>query len=153
MSTQAVDAQIAAETSPFESLRRAVFTRAPVSQLFLLSTILVNLLRFPFFLIYYIPAFTRPHPQWTYRQAIKMRLVKAFIFALSFVENVTPLSLEPGTEGDSWQVVEKREDSVYQGILRSDPGILPEKTGATWYPQRPSKATEAVKMLVFHIHG
>jgi hypothetical protein len=153
MSAPSVDAQITAETSSLESLRRQVFTRAPFAQLYLLSTFLTTLLRLPFYLIYYIPAATRPHPQWTYRQAVRTRLIKTFLFAISFVENVTPLSLEPGKDGDSWQVVERREDSVYQGVLRSDASILPERTGGTWYPHKPSNAKEDIKMLVLHIHG
>lgn len=140
------------ETTTYEELRRAIFTRTPFKHIWATAAALFNIIRFPFWFVYYLPRATRPVPQWSYAQAIRIRLVTEMLYHTSFVEAVTPLSLEPGKEGKRWVVMQPAGEEIYAGPLRSDRTIKPQPVGGTWY-DTPLSRGEATGDVLFHIHG
>jgi hypothetical protein len=48
-----------------------------------------------------MPSFLRQNSSWSYKQAIMVRILRAFLNNVSQVEMKTPLSLKPGKEGMS----------------------------------------------------
>lgn len=99
----------------------------------------------------YIPSFGRPHRKWTLRQAMGMRVVKAFLYHSSEVRVRTPLSLKSGSEGKRWVVLSPAERSLYAGPA-VDKEIMPETIGGTWTPSIPSGSKPDVD-VVMHFHG
>ena len=152
MDMDIVDA-VEAETTSLEQLRRFLFTRAPLKQIWLIGAIALNLVRLPFLFLYYLPVSTRPCADWTYGQAIKVRLFRAAVYILAFTEHSPVLSLEPGKEGDRFVCIKPLASELYQvEPLGVDDSVKPEVVGGTWYPKRPT-AEDEVKLVVLHFHG
>jgi len=144
---------VEAETTTFEQLRRFLFTRAPLKQIWLIGALAFNLIRIPFLFLYYLPVSTRPVASWTYEQAIRVRLFKAAVYNLAFTELSPALSLEPGKEGDRFVCMKPAAKELYQiEPLGVDDSVKPLVVGGTWYPRRPT-TNEEVKLVVLHFHG
>ena len=127
-------------------------TYQPFKGLWTLLALTFNAIRLPFWLLYFIPRSLRQHPRWTYLQAVRVRLVRAFVYNSSVVKVKTPLTLEPGKEGDQFVVMGKAEDRYYTGVTMKDTMVRPEKIGGTWYPRVPRDAKDA-GIVVLHFHG
>lgn len=144
---------VEAETTSLEQLRRFLFTRAPLKQLWLTAAIAFNLIRLPFLFVYYLPVSTRPCADWTYAQAIRVRLMRVAVYILAFTEHSPALSLEPGKEGDRFVCMKPAARELYQvEPLAVDDSVKPEVVGGTWYPRRPTTGDD-VKLVVLHFHG
>lgn len=130
------------------------FATFPGTQLWILSALTLNIVRLPFWLLYYIPSTTRPCPNWSYTQALRVRLMKAFIKSAGTTQSGTLSSLLPGKEGPRFLTIHPALSSRYQGVAASDPDIKPAVLGGTWYPERPSASDGPVDGdVTIHFHG
>jgi len=81
-----------------------------------------------------------------------MKVVKQFLEHASAVEVRTPLSLEPGKEGDRFVVLSPPGAYAFKGITQ-DAEIKPEKVGATWTPAPLQRSQADSADVVMHFHG
>jgi acetyl esterase/lipase len=131
---------------------KSFVTSQPGKLLFTLWALSINTARLPIWIIYFIPAFLRQNPQWTYKQALTVRIMKEFLRYMSVIEIATPTKLEPGKEGDKFVKTLPGKADKYIGVVAQDNEIRPETIGGTWYPNRPSSAS-AAGSVVLHFHG
>lgn len=133
-----------------------------VTNIVALSTFFFHIACLPLALLYFTPRSLRPHPKWTFRQAISMHLFGTLVAIISKLQPRIPLHLEDGKEKGRWITIPKRqpEDEAYfVGPLRENPSVTPgDVLGATWYPrilppasEEPQGAGDAI--VIFHIHG
>ena len=100
-----------------------IVTVQPFKAVYSLLAALFEAARFPLWVLLYIPRFTRPNPRWTFGQALRMRVLKAFLGHFSAVRAGTPLSLAPGREADRFAVLQPAADGFpYKGPLL-DPAV------------------------------
>ena len=113
--------------------------------------ILLTLIKFPLWLIYFIPPQLRQHPKWTYRQAVTNELMRAFLYHSSTLETRTPLSLEPGIEKELFVPIPPQNPRYYRGVL-DDGAIQPCIIGGTWFStvHRPGSDDDRNTVLYFH---
>jgi hypothetical protein len=132
----------------------AILAYQPFKAIYTLLAVAVEAARLPLWLILYSLRAGRPHPKWTHAQAVRMRIVKAFLVHSSAVQVKTPLSLAPGKEKDRFVVMEPAPASVYTGPT-TDSKIRPEKIGGTWTPKPFNSAADKVNDVdvVLHLHG
>src|SRR4051794_31774653 len=100
---------------------QTLITSQPGKFLFTLLVIGVNIIRFPFWILYNIPPSLRPNKSWSFAQAIRMRVLKAALQNMWHVEMKTPESLKPHGEGKQWVVVQPASASSYTGVILRDP--------------------------------
>jgi acetyl esterase/lipase len=131
---------------------QALITSHPGKFLWALLAIGFNMARLPFWMLYYLPPSTRPTKKWSYNQAIRRRILHAFLTNGSLVEMKTPESLKPGKEGKQFVVIEPAPSSSYTGIVLKDNEIKPKAIGGTWYPA-PLGKFEGKEEVVLHFHG
>ncbi|KAM0328886.1 hypothetical protein ACHAQA_005302 [Verticillium albo-atrum] len=93
----------------------------------------------------------RPDPSWSFKKAALVQLVKdVFLRHLCALRPPAPLSLEPGSEGDRFVVIQPAKEAQITGPV-DDAEIKPAKLGGTWTPallQQPNSA-----LVVLHFHG
>ncbi|KAH6867836.1 alpha/beta hydrolase [Thelonectria olida] len=96
----------------------------------------------------------RPHSNWSFRQAVAVRLVKSLIRHQSELRMPTPLSLAPGSEGDRFVVISPAAPARFRG-LADDIVIQPSRVGGTWSPAPiPALPREQHdQLVVLHFHG
>ncbi|KAF2397024.1 alpha/beta-hydrolase [Trichodelitschia bisporula] len=122
----------------------------PFKALYTLIAVAFETARFPFWILLYIHTAGRPHRKWTLRQAIRMRIVKAFLYHSSKVRVAPQLSLAPGTEKERFVVMEPATNSLYTGPTK-DSEIVPTAIGGTWTPAAPTDVSNLE--VVLHFHG
>lgn len=130
-----------------------LFAYQPFKALFVLGSLVLNVSRLPLWLLKY--AFVRQHPSWTYRKALSLRLLRAFVYASARVRVNTPLPLTRGEEGDQFVVLTPRpgDASKYKGpMLAAASTVQPAPIGAIWYPA-PLTAVTDETLVILHIHG
>ena len=113
----------------------------------------LTLFKLPLWLLCFISPRLRPHPNWTYRQALSQQLFRAYIYHLSLIEVQTPASLEPGAEKERLVLIIPPAKDHFQGIL-TETDIQPTVVAGTWFPtlyQRNSGAQE--QTIVLYLHG
>ena len=113
----------------------------------------LTLFKLPFWLLYFIPSWLRPHPKMTYLQALLRPLFKTFIYHSSLLKVQTLPSLEPGAEKERFVLIGPPEKDHFQGIL-GETDIQPTVVAGTWLPapyQRNSGAEE--QTIVLYLHG
>jgi acetyl esterase/lipase len=125
-----------------------LFTSYPGKALWVLGAIFVVLSKLPILSVYY--AVKRPDPKWTLRQSLMNNLMRAFLYHSAVVRAKTPLTLEPGSEGERFMRIPPAEDQYLRGIL-DDKTVRPVTTGGTWYPTPPPK--EYKGKVILHFHG
>lgn len=116
-----------------------------------LYAVITSAIQLPFWLIYYISKGLRPHPKWTYRQAVMKQLLRTYLYHRSVMRIQSALSLDPGHEKDQFVIMAPSEEDVYVGVLK-DEDIEPAVIGGTWYPKAAAKA-ESQQTVVLHFHG
>lgn len=129
-----------------------LYTSQPGKAIWTTLSILFNLARLPFWIVYFIPKGLRQHPNYSYKKAISIRFTKAFLTWWSDVEAKTPFNLTAGAEKDQWTTIEAAASRYYAGVALADPTIKPAKIGGTWYPAKPSSSKPS-KKVVLHLHG
>ncbi|KAJ6084119.1 alpha/beta-hydrolase [Penicillium sp. IBT 16267x] len=121
----------------------------------LLSVVRVSFVGFCYS-IYYIPASFRQSPTWSYRQAIRSRLLKIAFGVITELGFTQSLNMEAGDLGDRWVIIEPASDEIYPGAFTSHT-VKPEIIGATWYPDAPPKKVDpddqGLIVLSFHSGG
>ena len=113
----------------------------------------LTLFKLPLWLLYFLPSQLRPHPNWTYRQALSQQLFRTYIYHLSLIEIQTPASLDPGAEKERFVLITPPEKDQFQGIL-TETDIQPAAVPGTWTPtpyQRPSGSE--TQTIILYLHG
>jgi acetyl esterase/lipase len=129
-----------------------ILTIQPFKSIYTLFAVLYELSRFPLWVLLYIPRFTRPHPKWTMGQAIKMKIISAFLAHTSAVRAAPKITLEPGTEKDRFVVLSPPGGYAFKGPAE-DSQIKPTKLGATWTPSALQRSQVDDADVVLHFHG
>jgi acetyl esterase/lipase len=129
-----------------------ITTQQPFKGIYALLAAIFEVAQFPLWMLFYIPRFNRPYTQWTFQQAIRMRIVRRFLAVLSTIQAKTPLSLEPGREKDRFVVLPPAPEALYIGPAKDDT-IKPVKTGATWTPKPLQRSQTETADVVLHFHG
>ncbi|KAK7699906.1 hypothetical protein SLS64_011337 [Diaporthe eres] len=99
-----------------------------------------------------IPA-CRPHPKWGFKQALMARLTRGIVNLYSNVGITETHTLEPGKEGERFQVAQPFSPEHYRGPLASNPDVKPGAVGGTWFPEKPDAENGFGGVVVLHIHG
>lgn len=124
----------------------------PLKGIYTLLAVAFNAAKLPLWLIYYLPPFMRPHPKWSYGQAIKVQIVKAFLWNAALVEMKTPMSLASEAEKERWEVIQPADKALYVRVAVADPEIKPGAVGGTWYPAKPAVSGKP-GIVICHFHG
>ncbi|CAE7212380.1 hypothetical protein P3342_012371 [Pyrenophora teres f. teres] len=129
-------------------------TRQPIKGVYVLGALLFELARTPFYILKYCIASCRPHPTWTLRQAIAVRIVSSALYHFGTVQVETPLLLTPNREKERFVVIKPAKDDAYKGPMRSNKNVVPVEIGATWYPAPLTSGSDTSHVrVVLHIHG
>ncbi|RAL04666.1 alpha/beta-hydrolase [Aspergillus ibericus CBS 121593] len=108
--------------------------------------------------LYYAFPFTRPHPGWTYHQAIGLKLFDLWWRYSVTVSFHAQKTLLPGNEKDRFIVMQLAPSTAprhyYRGILLTNPAIRPLPVGAVWYSATgTSPKGPFPNGMVLHFHG
>ncbi|KAJ5632505.1 hypothetical protein N7490_008844 [Penicillium lividum] len=118
----------------------------------LLSVVRVSFVGFCYS-IYYIPASLRQSPTWSYRQAVRSRLLKVGFGIIAELGFTQSLSMEAGDLGDRWVIMDPAPEESYPRAFTSET-VKPESIGATWYPdaplEKPDPDDHGLIVLSFH---
>jgi acetyl esterase/lipase len=127
-----------------------LITYQPIKSIFLLFSVALITARIPFWIVYFVPSFLRQHPEWTYKQALAVRVLKGWLNSISLAEHgpSTPLR---GKVSKGWVVIQPAKSNVYTGVVIQDKEIKPEPIGGTWYPKTLEKYNGGE--IVLHTHG
>ncbi|PSN60792.1 alpha/beta-hydrolase [Corynespora cassiicola Philippines] len=124
-----------------------LLTSHPGKALWVLGTAVATLAKLPLLSFYYV--LNRPR-KWTVRQALMSHLMRSFLYHSAVVRAKTPLSLDPGSEGERFIQIPPVGDIHLKGVL-DDKTIRPVKIGGTWYPAIPPKDYKG--KVILHFHG
>ncbi|KAK3361830.1 Alpha/Beta hydrolase protein [Lasiosphaeria ovina] len=118
----------------------------------LVSPLLLS--HFVFNILLCVPPWTRPTREWSFSQAARTRLVRLLLLCWSLTGSGDRLTLQPGREGNRFEVMRPRPRKQYKGVL-VDAAVQPTDLGATWTPARPPPATLVGPDVVvaLHLHG
>ena len=131
---------------------QSILTYQPVKGIWVLLAVAFNAARIPAWILYYLPRFTRPNKNWTLRQAVRVRVVRAFLWNVSLVQMKIPMALTAGKEKERWVTYQPAKSEYYVGPAACDPEIKPVETGGTWYPAKPTGKGDN-GYVVCHFHG
>lgn len=122
-----------------------------IYRLFKLTSILTRL---PLWVLRAAVPGLRPHPEWTFKQALMRNFIFSIIDIAGGVGITASLPLEPGKEGPRWVTIEPLDvDTTYVGPLLSHK-YKPATTGGTWYGvDRAPASPEGLKRVALHLHG
>ena len=96
----------------------------------------------------------RPHPKWTYRQAIMNDIMNAVLHYWSVFEIATHLSLPQASQHHRFIRLNPAEHHYYTGVLAANPQIKPEMIGGMWYPERYERASDSITTtIILYFHG
>ncbi|KAI1424924.1 alpha/beta hydrolase fold-3 domain-containing protein [Xylaria sp. FL1777] len=115
-------------------------------QLLYFGTIVVQL---PYFALRALVPSLRPHAAWGAKQTFMSLLAYRILDLTSRIGITEKLTLEPGKEGERFQVVKPSTSDFYKGLLAS---TKPATIGGTWYPQAP-KENLTSKTIFLYFHG
>lgn len=135
----------------------AIFSKAFVTSrqgkyVWTVLAISATLAQLPFWLVLYALPHLRPHPKWTYLQAIKNRVVRSYVYHWSVMEARTPIRLEPAEEKERFVLIEPSEKDIYRGVLAAT-DVKPKTTGGTWFPSLHDPNSGHEKRVVLYCHG
>jgi acetyl esterase/lipase len=132
----------------------AVLASQPFKGIYALFALTFELARLPLFLVKYLTSSGRPHPKWTFRQAITVRLLASGLYHFATTHAKTALPLSAGKESERWITMKPAKEDKYKGPLRSNADVKPEEIGATWYPAPlTAKSDKSNIKVILHIHG
>ncbi|KAF4998640.1 hypothetical protein FGRMN_2966 [Fusarium graminum] len=96
----------------------------------------------------------RPSKQWSFNQALRVRVVRLLLLYWSLTKYGDRLRLDPGREKNRFEVAAPRSPKLYNGVL-SDYVVQPTPVGMTWTPARPPPAglINPEMSVVLHFHG
>lgn len=128
-----------------------VVSYQPIKLLFQLAYAGTVVLRMPIWAVVSLVTPLRPHPKWNAKQALLSRVAYVATDIKSRIGVTEKLSLEPGKEGERFQIVQPSELKVYKGPLESDV-VKPAPVGGTWFPHAP-KENIGPKTVILYLHG
>ncbi|KAH7074276.1 Alpha/Beta hydrolase protein [Paraphoma chrysanthemicola] len=132
----------------------AILAYHPFKGLYALAAIGFELARLPLFIVKYLTSYGRQHPEWSFRQALGVRLFFSFVYHAGTVQLPTPLPLTPGKEKERWVTFKPAKDELYKGPLRSNPDVNPAEIGGTWYPAPLTQGSDKSNIrVILHVHG
>jgi acetyl esterase/lipase len=132
----------------------ALFASQPFKALYVLFALTFELARLPLHLVKFARSSARPNPEWTFRQALTVRMFYSMVNYLAITQSGPPLPLTAGKEKERWITIKTAMDSMYKGPLRSNPDVKPAEIGATWYPAPLTRGSDKRNIkVIFHIHG
>lgn len=130
-----------------------LLARQPVRAVYVLSAIAFELARFPLWLVKYLPASGRQHTEYSFRQALGVRIFFSLLYHLSRLQIKTPIPLIPGKEKEGFLVIKSASPSFYKGPLLSE-DVKPVDIGGTWYPAPLTASSDLSAVTVMlHLHG
>ena len=131
-----------------------LLTYQPIKGVYVFAALGFELLRLPLFIVKYLTKYGRQHPEWTFRQALTIRIVSAVVYHIANIQIKQPTPLSPGSEKERFVRIKPAEGDLYKGPLRINNDVQPVEIGATWYPRPLSaSANESNIKVVLHIHG
>ncbi|KAI0872281.1 alpha/beta hydrolase fold-3 domain-containing protein [Hypoxylon argillaceum] len=119
-----------------------------VFQLMYAAAIVVQL---PYYTVKAIVPALRPHPRWSAKQTFMTHIAYRLLDLTSRIGITDALTLEPGKEGNRFQVVKPAKPDFYTGLLASET-TKPAIIGGTWSPGVP-KGDIASKTIFLYFHG
>jgi acetyl esterase/lipase len=132
----------------------AILAYHPFKAGYVLAALCFELARLPIWILKYATSYGRPHPQWTFRQALGMRFLSFVVHCSAMVQAKTPLPLLPGPEKERFVTIDPAPESKYKGPLTPTPHVKPVRIGGTWYPAPLSASSDTSNVVVvLHMHG
>lgn len=130
------------------------FTRQSFKIAYTVATILYCCIRIPFHMLLIVRQSSRPHPRWTYRQALGREILKIWFTYASTIELEFPLSLDAASEKKRFVIVHPEASELYRGTLAIlDGEIKPSTIGGVWYPQLFDPNHDKGTQIILHFHG
>ncbi|KAH6652426.1 alpha/beta hydrolase fold-3 domain-containing protein [Truncatella angustata] len=125
----------------------------PIRLVYQLCCVSAIVARFPIWLVRFgLFRCLRPHPQWTLKQSIMIRLIRLIVNAQSHVGISDPITLKPGAEKERFEVIRPFLKEFYQGPL--DSTVAPTTIGGTWYPNvTRGRSVGSNDYVILHLHG
>ncbi|KAF2242225.1 alpha/beta-hydrolase [Trematosphaeria pertusa] len=131
-----------------------LLTTQPFKGVYALGAFTFELARLPLWLVKYLTSYGRQHPEWSYRQALGVRIFFSAVHHLAAVQAKTPLPHTPGKEKERFIIIKAAEGKYFKGPLVSNEDVKPTDIGGTWYPAPLSASSDLGNVLVvLHIHG
>ncbi|KAF2638632.1 alpha/beta-hydrolase [Massarina eburnea CBS 473.64] len=140
----------------------SLLTVQPFKGIYLLGATAFEFARLPLWIFKYLTPYGRQHSNWSFRQALGMRLFYSLLNHTALVQIKTPLPQTPGKEKDRWIIMTLREEwkELFKGPMLGDGtgDVIPGDIGGTWYTQKGEKVLTAGDdvenvLIVLHIHG
>ncbi|KAI1272351.1 alpha/beta hydrolase fold-3 domain-containing protein [Xylaria sp. FL0933] len=129
-------------------MRFPLVSYQPFRLIFRLSYLGTIALQLPYFALRALIPSLRPHAAWNAKQTFMSLLAYRILDLTSRIGITDYLTLEPGQEGQRFQVVKPSRLDFYKGLLASSE---PATIGGTWYPQAPKEdITSKIVFLYFH---
>lgn len=139
---------------PEIDLAMGIFTYQPFKGIYALGAIGFELGRFPIWLVKYLTAYGRQNPEWSFRQALSVRIFFSVIQHLATIQVKTPLPLTPGKEKERFVVIKSAATSYYKGPLAPNEDVKPTDIGASWYPAPLTTSSDTGSLtVILHLHG
>src|SRR6266699_2410514 len=98
----------------------AILTYQPFKGLYTLLAIGFELTRMPIWVVKYITTYGRQHPNYSFKQALGIRLLYSFLHHVSVVQVHEPLPLTPGAEKERFITIPPASAKLYKGPLVHD---------------------------------
>lgn len=131
-----------------------ILSHQPFKLAYILTALAFELARLPIFLVKYIFPSGRQHPEWTFRQAISVRILSSAAWHVATTRHATLLPLVPGSEKERFILIKPGKEDMYKGPMKTVPFVKPQEIGATWYPAPLSAASNTSNVkVILHIHG
>lgn len=131
------------------SNQHPILSYQPLKFLFQLASVVTIVARIPLWSAEAFIPRLRPRPKWTAKQTLLTRLAYALTDINGHIGVTETLSLEPGSEGVRFQVIEPSSAEFYQGPLQSS-HVKPATVGGTWTPKPPLSSSATI---ILYLHG
>lgn len=124
---------------------------APWRQLYQTYRLVLRLIRLPTWTVLSIIPHTRLHRRWTFKQSLTLQICRDMVDTEARAALTEELTLDPGKDGNRFQIIEPFPSEVYQGPLASS-HVVPVTIGGVWFPETPT-AIAPKGTFVLWIHG
>jgi acetyl esterase/lipase len=126
----------------------------PAKVLWTVGALIINAIKLPLWILYYISSSNRQHPQWSLRQAVSTQALRSYLWHCSFMHVQTPWVVQAkGKEkGRLVPMKPSSKKDVYGGIC-DDKEIKPATICGYWYPSTFDANQDKGKKVVLHFHG
>ncbi|KAF2269615.1 alpha/beta-hydrolase [Lojkania enalia] len=132
----------------------ALLATQPFKTAYALGAFAFELARLPFWFLKYLHSYGRQHPEWSFGQALRVRVFFSVVYHIATIHIKTPLPLTPDTEKERFIVIDSAPIDSYQGPVRGNEDVKPAKIGGTWYPAPLTISSDlSTVTVILHIHG